>query len=140
MRSKTLLPLAAVIIFVVSSCATKVIFPISKVAPGADVSAKVKEDANGNFKIDLKVENLTFPDRLNPPREMYVVWIETARGTKSLGQLNMSSGIFSTTRKGSLSTTSAFQPKQILITAENVSTNNEPSTQVIIESEIFNQD
>jgi len=140
MQSKLLLSLAAILLLVVSSCVTKVNFPVSKVAPGADVSAKVKGDANGNFKIDLKVENLTSPDRLNPPKEMYVVWIETARGTKNLGQLNMSSGMFSATRKGSLSTTSAFEPKRILITAENVSTNNQPSTQVIIESEIFNQD
>jgi hypothetical protein len=140
MQSKLLLSLAAILLLVVSSCATKVNFPVSKVAPRADVSAKVKGDANGNFKIDLKVENLTSPDRLNPPKEMYVVWIETARGTKNLGQLNMSSGMFSATRKGSLSTTSAFEPKRILITAENVSTNNQPSTQVIIESEIFNQD
>jgi hypothetical protein len=137
MNTKISLSLSILTLFILTSCATKVNFPVSKVLPGADVTAKFKKDGNDNYKIDLKAENLTSPDRLDPPKEMYVVWIETSRGTKNLGKLNISSGMFSSQKKGSLSTTSAFEPKRFIITAENSSTNNEPGTFVIISSADF---
>ncbi|WP_019038546.1 hypothetical protein [Psychroflexus tropicus] len=138
MNFKFSLSIFIVLSLVLSSCATKIDFPVSKVAPGADISAKVKQNENDNYQIDLKAEHLTSPDRLDPPRAMYVVWIETARGTKNLGKINMSSGLFSSTRKGTLNTTTAFKPKRIIITAENSSTNNEPSTFVVVSSDNFN--
>lgn len=129
--------LSALVLLIITSCGTKVNFPVSKIVPGADVSAKVKKDGNDNYKIDLRAQNLTSPDRLDPPKQMYVVWIETSRGTKNIGKLNMSSGMLSSTKKGSLRTTTAFEPKKIIITAEETSTNNEPSTFLIISSEDF---
>lgn len=135
MKNKIILPISLFLITLLTSCATKVDFPVSKITPGADVSATLKKDANENYSIDLKAENLTSPDRLDPPKEMYVVWVETNRGTKNLGKLRMSSGILSSTKKGALSTTVAFEPKRIIITAEDSSTNNQPGTFVIISSE-----
>ncbi|MBZ9779800.1 hypothetical protein LB452_12800 [Psychroflexus sp. CAK8W] len=137
MKNKISLTLSIFALILITSCGTKVNFPVSQIVPGADISAKVKQDGNDNYKIDLKAENLTDPERLNPPKEMYVVWIETARGTKNLGKLNMSSGMFSSTRKGSLSTTTAYKPSRIIITAEDISTNNEPSSFVVISSDNF---
>lgn len=126
--------LSALVLMLLISCGTTVNFPVSQTAPGADITANIKKDANDNYRIDLKAENLTSPDRLNPPKQMYVVWIETARGTKNLGQLNMSTSLLSSTRKGSLSSTTAFEPKRIIITAEDSSSNNEPGTFVIVSS------
>lgn len=137
MNAKFNIPVLIILLIFVSSCATKVDFPVSKTVPEANVTAKVKKDGNDNYKIDLKAENLTSPERLDPSREMYVVWIETARGTKNIGKLNISSGMFSSKRKGSLSTTTAFKPSRIIITAENTSTNNEPGTSIIVSSENF---
>lgn len=137
MKSKLLLPFSMILLILFTSCATKVDFPVSKTVPEADVKAKVKKDGNDNYQIDLKAENLTSPNRLEPSREMYVVWIETAKGTKNLGKMNMSSSMFSSKRKGSLSTSTAFKPSRIIITAENTSTNNEPGSFVIVTSENF---
>lgn len=137
MIKKITLPLSMLLLFFITSCGTKVNFPVSQIVPGADVTAKVKQDGNDNYKIDLKAQNLTSPERLNPPKEMYVVWIETAKGTKNLGKLNMSTSLLSNTRKGSLSTTTAFEPSKIIITAEDSSTNNEPSSFVVVSSENF---
>lgn len=137
MNAKFNIPVLIILLIFVSSCATKVDFPVSKTVPEANVTAKVKKDGNDNYKIDLKAENLTSPERLDPSREMYVVWIETARGTKNIGKLNISGGMFSSKRKGSLSTTTAFKPSRIIITAENTSTNNEPGTFIIVSSENF---
>ncbi|MBZ9650678.1 hypothetical protein [Psychroflexus montanilacus] len=137
MNAKFNIPVLIILLIFVSSCATKVDFPVSKTVPEANVTAKVKKDGNDNYKIDLKAEDLTSPERLDPSREMYVVWIETARGTKNIGKLNISSGMFSSKRKGSLSTTTAFKPSRIIITAENTSTNNEPGTFIIVSSENF---
>ncbi|WP_240032144.1 hypothetical protein [Psychroflexus aestuariivivens] len=129
------LGLVLVSVFLMMACAQKVAFPVSNVVPGAEVEAKIKTDNNDNYEIDLKVKNLTSPDRLEPPKEMYVVWVETERGTKNLGRLEISKGMFSGTRSGSLKTVSPYKPKRILITAENSSSNNEPGSQVILSSE-----
>lgn len=120
--------------FLMMACAKKVAFPVSNIVPGAEVEAKIKTDSNDNYEIDLTAKNLTSPDRLDPPKEMYVVWAETSRGTKNLGRLEISKGMFSSTRSGKLKTVSSYKPKRILITAENTSSNNEPSSQVILSS------
>lgn len=138
MNTKQVYAILIIFLLVITSCATKVNFPVSKITPGADISAKIQKDKNDNYKIDLKAENLTSPDRLDPPKQMYVVWIETSRGTKNIGKLNMSSSLLSSTRKGSLSTTTPFEPKRIIITAEETSSNNEPSTFVVVSSDNFN--
>ena len=65
--------LSLIVFALVTSCATKVEFPVSRVAPGADISATVKKDGNDNYKINLKAQNLTSPERLEPAKKMYVV-------------------------------------------------------------------
>ncbi|SDG83191.1 hypothetical protein [Psychroflexus sediminis] len=140
MTNKMISFLSVFAIFLITSCATTVDFPTSETVPGAEISAKIKVDDNSNYRIDLTAVNLTSPDRLNPPREMYVVWIETSRGTKNLGQLKMSSGLFSNVRKGTLNTTTPFKPQRIIITAESTSANNEPSSYVVTSSKNFEMD
>ncbi|NEV93490.1 hypothetical protein G3567_04910 [Psychroflexus sp. YR1-1] len=140
MTNKMITLLSVFAVFFITSCATRVDFPNSETVPGAEVSAKIKMDNNNNYKIDLTAVNLASPDRLEPPREMYVVWIETSRGTKNLGQLNISSGLFSEVKKGTLTTTTAFKPERIVITAERTSSNNEPSSYVVTSSKNFELD
>ncbi|MDQ2863230.1 MAG: hypothetical protein M3R50_06205 [Bacteroidota bacterium] len=113
----------ATILFIsvtISSCARKMSFQNSSVVPGAEGKVKIKKDKNKNYKIDLNVIHLTEARRLSPPRQTYVVWMKTDNnGTKNIGNLNPSSGLFSKTLKSSLQTVTPYHPESFFITAED---------------------
>lgn len=135
---KKVLQLATVFVVVLSlaSCAQKFTFPVSPVVPSAEAEVKIKKDSNENYEIALEVKHLSGPDRLSPPNKMYVVWMETATGTRNLGQLKTSSGLLSSTYKASLKTVSSQKPLRFLVTAEDNAANKEPGSQVILENRV----
>ncbi|HEY8689100.1 MAG TPA: hypothetical protein VIM07_07685 [Chitinophagaceae bacterium] len=58
--------------------------------------------------------------RLDPPKKVYIVWVNTEEnGTKEVGQLITSSSLLSKTMKSSLKTSVPFQPTSFFITAED---------------------
>ena len=126
------------LVFLLSSCARKVAFQTSPVVPAAEGSVKIKKDKNNNYSLDISVRNLAEPQRLNPPRDTYVVWIETDRdGTKNIGQIKSSSGLFSSKLKASLEAVTSFKPNRIFITGENDASVTFPGMQVIIQTGRF---
>lgn len=103
------------LIFILTSCATTTKFPISNIVPAAEIVAKIKQDKNKNYAIEIIAKNLASPDRLNPPKNNYSVWIVTEKnGTKNLGQL-----INKNAKKTVLKTTTPFKVVEIFITTEN---------------------
>ena len=140
-RQKTLLPLLTLtllLIFMFSSCARKLNFTTSSIVPAAEGSVKVKKDNNNNYAIKVDVKHLAEPKRLQQPKEVYVVWIETPQnGVQNIGQLKTSSGLLSRTLKASLETTSPFKPNRIFITAEDQSNIQYPSSYVILNTNSF---
>ncbi len=128
--------LVAIVIFGIyflESCAKKITFSTSSIVPAAEGSVKIKKDKNSNYNIELKVMRLADAKRLNPPKQMYVVWMETEQnGTKNLGQLKTSSSMLSKTLKSSLKTVTSFQPKTIFITAEDNADIQYPTGQVVL--------
>ena len=107
-------------IFSLNSCAKKLTFGTSSIVPAAEGSVKIKSDKNKNTSIDLSVDRLADPSRLNPPKKTYVVWMETeGNGTKNIGSLNTSSGLLSGKMKSSLKTVTPFKPTGFFITAED---------------------
>lgn len=103
------------LIFILTSCATTTKFPISNIVPAAEIVAKMKQDKNKNYAIEIIAKNLASPDRLNPPKNNYSVWIVTEKnGTKNLGQL-----INKNAKKTVLKTTTPFKVVEIFITTEN---------------------
>jgi len=110
---KTLIISALVILL--SSCATSIKFPVSTVAPAADIVASVTKDQNGNTKITIKAKNLAAAERLNPPKAAYVVWIVTERdGIHNIGRLS-NKNVQST----GLETLTPFKFTEVIITAED---------------------
>lgn len=65
------------ILFLIMSCNTAVKFPVSDVVPSAQISATQKKDKNKNYDIKVTARHLANPNRLNPPKNYYVVWIVT---------------------------------------------------------------
>ncbi|RDI57630.1 hypothetical protein [Flavobacterium glaciei] len=97
-----------------TSCASTAKFPVSSVTPAAEIVAKMKKDKNDNAVIVVTAKNLASADRLNPPKNNYVVWIVTEdNGTKNIGQLMNKNA-----NKSVLTTSTPFKVKEIYITAE----------------------
>lgn len=102
------------LVLLLSSCTSTVKFPISSITPAAVISAKMKHDKNKNNLIEINATNLASPDRLNPPKDNYVVWVVTKEnGTKNVGLLTNKNA-----KKSSLNTTTPFEVEEIFITAE----------------------
>lgn len=102
------------------SCARKANFLTSSEVPAAQGDVKVTKSSNDNFEIKISLLHLAEPDRLEPPREVYVVWMETEAGhTKNLGQIQSSTGFLSNKFKASFETVSPFNPVKVFITAED---------------------
>lgn len=79
----------------------------------------MKNDKNKNYAIDVRIVNLAEPGKLSPPKDAYVVWMESnEERTKKLGRITTSSGLLSKALKANLSTTSTNKPTRIYITAE----------------------
>lgn len=130
--------IAVCLLFTVTSCAKKVSFLSSTVVPAAKGNVTIKKDNNNNYAIRVKVENLTSPNRLRPRRDVYVVWMETENnGTKNLGQLKSSGGLFSSTLKGTLNTVSPFKPTRIAVTAEDNANIQHPGLDVVLRTREF---
>jgi hypothetical protein len=102
-------------VMMITSCATTAKFPVSTVAPAAEISAKKTMDKNKNYVIELLALNLTSTDRLNPPKNHYNVWIVTEQNEyKNLGQImNVNA------KRGYFKTLSPFNPQVIILTAED---------------------
>ncbi len=97
------------------SCSKKLSFAISSVVPAAEGTVKIKKDKNHNYKIDLSVIRLAEPGRLTPPKDFYIVWMDSYdNGITNIGQLKMTKSL-----KSSLKTVTSFKPKSFFITAED---------------------
>jgi hypothetical protein len=129
---------AALLMFSFTSCAKKMAFMASSIVPAAQGTVKVKTDNNKNYAIQIEIDNLADPGRLTPPREIYVVWMETGQETaKNLGQIKTSSSMFSKNLKASFETVSSVKPIKIFITAENDPNVQNPDWEVVLSTARF---
>lgn len=119
-KSILLLMGAAMMILMMNSCGTANHFQASSIVPAAEGVVKVKKDNNNNYKITINIVNLAAPEKLQPPRNTYVVWMEGEDNqTKNIGQIKSSSSILSKSLKGSFEAVSSVKPKKVFISAEN---------------------
>jgi hypothetical protein len=112
------------------SCRTTVDFPSSSALPAAEVKAKVKQDKNQNYKIKLEADHLADPSRLQPSKDVYVVWIETeSSDSQNIGQLTTTGS-----KDAKLETVTSYKPIRIFITAEDRANLQYPRGEVVFES------
>lgn len=134
-RSIYLLTAVLLITLTLSSCARKMSFQTSSVVPAAEGTVKIKKDKNNNYNIDLNIKRLASPDRLNPPKDLYVVWMNTDNNAaKNIGQIKTSSGFLSKTLKSSLETVSTTNPTGFFITSENDGNVQYPTGEVVLKT------
>lgn len=129
---------AALMIFLLSSCATKVPFQYSAEAPAARGTAKVKKDVNKNYTISVELTNLSEASRLVAPKTAYVVWMSSSNNSaKNLGKIQSESSMMSKTLKASFETVSSEKPTKIFITSEEDGNASYPSSTVILTTNNF---
>lgn len=130
--------LTSIVLFSFSSCARKASFQNSIVVPAARGSVKITKDKNKNYSIDIHLIDLAEPERLQPSKHIYIVWMVTDDNiTKNIGQINSSSSLLSKTLKSSFKSVSAFKPVKVFITAEDVADIQHPDGQVVISTDNF---
>ncbi len=129
---------AAMMLFIFSSCAKKISFLTSSAVPAAQGTVQVKKDGNNNNQVKISIKNLAEPNRLQPSKNTYVVWMETANnGTKNIGQINSSTGFLSSKLKASFQAVTSFIPVKIFITAEDDAAIQYPGMQMILSTDRF---
>lgn len=107
--------LSILMVIFLAGCAAYTEFPVSNAAPAATIKVKEKKDKNENTVVSVTANNLASAERLNPSKKVYVVWITTPNnGVKNLGQL-----MHENAKKASLEATTAFEPVEVFITAED---------------------
>ena len=121
-----------------SACSKNIRFQNSTVVPGANATVNLSKDGNKNNLIQMTVTNLADPAKLSPPKQTYVVWMETRNhGIKNIGQLISETSYFSSARKASLKTTTPFQPQRFFVTAEDNANIQYPGAQLVLTTAAF---
>lgn len=116
-----------------NSCVKKMAFLPSSVVPAAQGAVKVKTDDNKNYAIEVEIFNLAEPQRLQPPKQMYIVWMLTDQGvTTNIGQIKTSTGTFSKNLKATLESVTSYHPIKIFITAEDDPNVQYPSWEIVL--------
>ena len=127
---------ALVCLFVAGGCATPLGFEPSSMLPAVDPKARISYDDNENSLIEIEIEHMAQPSRLNPPRLVYVVWAEPEEGRiLPLGQLRVNNN-----RKGVFNGVTALERFRILISAEHDPRVTEPSEPLMLVSDFVTPD
>lgn len=125
------LQLLSILIFLIFfyGCSGPVAFKTSEITPAATGSVKVKENKNGNYTVEMEVQNLAPADKLKPSRKYYVVWAKSSEGEFNLGRLELDKEM-----SGTFSGQSTYQPKRIFISAEDDEKETRAGKQIVLET------
>ena len=123
-----------VVLFVFSSCAKKISFLNSRIVPAARGQVAIKNDKNKNYNIKIQLSYLAEPDRLQPPKSTYVVWMVS---DESEIPINLGQIIGTSKLNINFETVSASKPRRIFITAEDDASIQYPANTVVLETNNF---
>jgi hypothetical protein len=130
--------LFAIAVYSFASCARKINFLTSTVVPAARGTVKVKKDHNNNYVIQITIADLAEVERLQPPKQVYIVWMLGEDAViKNLGKINSSTGSLTQNLKASFETVSSSKPVKIFITAEDDANVQSPGTMVVLSTDNF---
>jgi hypothetical protein len=134
--SLTIISLIAILS--ISGCAIKAPFLNSTIVPAAQGTVKIKTDRNKNFVISIEIFNLALPNRLDPPKNTYVVWMDDGNNNiKNMGQVKSSAAFMSKALKASFRNISSFRPVKIFITSEYEANVQIPSSETVLTTNNF---
>ena len=121
-----------------TSCSQKIAFQNSTVVPAAQGKVTIKKDSNKNYAIKIKISNLAEVQRLQPAKNVYVVWIETEENNiKNIGRIKSDSGFLSSKLKATFETVTSFKPTKVFITGEDNQDVSFPGYQMVLTTNKF---
>jgi hypothetical protein len=121
-----------------SGCAVKAPFLNSTIVPAAEGRVKMKTDKNKNYVVQIEIFNLALPERLDPPKKAYIVWMDDGNNNiKNMGQIKSSTPFMSKSLKASFKNISSFRPIKIFITSEYEANVENPSSDTILTTNNF---
>jgi hypothetical protein len=135
-KNHVILLMTAILLTIViglSSCTKKILFLTSAVVPAAEGSVTVKNDKNNNYNVQLTISNLASIERIQPPSNSYVVWIESDIGNaRNVGKVVSSNNL-----NVSFETLSSFRPTKVFITAEENEQAQYPGSTIVLTTARF---
>ena len=132
-KSVFLASVALVFILSFAACSKKINFQSSAVAPAARGTVKITKDDNSNYAIKIQLLNLAESNRLQPPKNVYVVWMEgDNNGVKNIGQIKSDVNFLAKKLKASFESVSPVKPTKIFITAEDDASVTYPGGQMVL--------
>lgn len=117
-----------------SSCSKSVRFENSTIIPAARGDVAVRKDKNNNYNITLEISYLAEPERLQPPKKYYVVWLasEDNQIPLNIGQVVVTSKLHV-----KFESVSSSKPKRIFVTAEDDVSTQYPGQYIVLETDKF---
>jgi hypothetical protein len=133
-KSVTLALISLVLLLNLGSCAKKIPFQTSAQVPAARGNVTYSKDKNNNYQIQLQISYLAESNRLQPPKNVYVVWMDSDQNSNpiNLGQIVGTSKL-----KIKFETVSSSKPKRIFITAEDDPSVKYPGSYLVLETSDF---
>lgn len=123
-----LLMVTTIMVLAFHSCAQKATFLTSSVVPAAEGKVTIKGDKNENYNIKMTITNLADIERLKPPKNSYVVWLESVQGApKNVGRIITSGRL-----KLTFETVATLKPTKLFITAEENENVQYPGSMVVL--------
>jgi hypothetical protein len=130
--------LAIMMLLSISSCGKNIAFQNSIVVPAANGSVSVTKDSNKNYLIKIKISDLAEVTRLQPSKNVYVVWMETDGSImRNIGQIKSDTGFLSSKLRATFETVTAYKPSKVFITAEDDGDVQYPGMQMILSTNQF---
>lgn len=100
--------------------------------PAAEGTAILDQDKNGNLELKLEVRHLAKPEQLNPPKQVYVVWIQPpGEQPHNAGALRVNDEL-----KGEFRTGTPFKNLDVFVTAEDSATAATPAGPEVLRSHV----
>lgn len=116
------------------SCSKSIEFENSNIVPAARGKVAVKKDKNNNYNIKLEISYLAEPERLQPSKKYYVVWLSS---TNNQVPLNIGQIVGTSKLHVKFESVSSSKPKRIFITAEDDASTQYPGHYVVLETDMF---
>lgn len=100
--------------------------------PAARGEVQAKNTSNGNTKVDIKVRALARPSALAPPKDIYVVWIQSpGQDPVNEGALKVDSDL-----NGEMTTVTPYKDFKVFITAEKFAQVERPEGPTVLSAQV----
>jgi hypothetical protein len=101
-------------------------------APAAEGKIITDNDRNGNTGVEIHVKHMATPQSLTPPKQNYLVWVQPrGKDPELLGALRVNSDL-----EGSLKATTTYKDFDVVVTAEDNTKPDAPSSAVILKGSV----